>query len=615
MSDCVNAFEGMPEIPKRIYEEIEKGFTKYLFFKTVRRGEREYTCTACHETFLCGEKVLKRTETPADRALYHARHNEEAVCPLCGAAATVKNVKTCSPSRLWACGCVAVFLAPSRDDVWFRCIFAERSYSKSLAGYTDSFEVMRYRLTPGQAVFWKKWGRDYPFVLQSTYEEPFAWNHGIYTEKYDYHILRGSELDIDDTFLRYHAYEQTSFWTPMFIRYLCHYARHPQLEMLVKLGHRDTVNELVSMSRENKSILDWTATRPWELYRLPRQIYNEWDKRGCKLHQLKLYKRLKGESVKDLDLAEKLWIMSYYQLQTAYALIAGARKLKADPKEVIRYIEKVQRESGGGCRHCPGITLHEATNLWLDYLSLVEKTGKMKTASAMPKDLKAEHDRLLSIANRKKREQEIKDRLKQEQEIRRRATEEGAELEKKYPKVRGIYEDIAPRYAFADETYTVVVPTSIADLIVEGNLLCHCIAHVERYYRRIETNESYLLFLRKTSAPDTPYYTLEVEPGGTVRQKRTFDDRQNEDIGDATEFLVKWQTEIQKRMTAGDRRLAAKSRKLRDEEFRELRENKVTVRNGFLRGKFLADVLEADLLEVGFEPAETKKTKKKGITA
>ena len=141
-------------------------------------------------------------------------------------------------------------------------------------------------------------------------------------------------------------------------------------------------------------------------------------------------------------------------------------------------------------------------------------------------------------------------------------------------------------------------------------MLCHCIAHVERYYKRIETQESYLMFLRKTKDPTTPYYTLEVEPGGAVRQKRTFDDRQNADIEEATEFLIKWQAELQKRMTAADRRLAAKSRKLRDEEFKELRENKVTVRNGYLRGKYLADVLEADLLDVGFE--NTKKKSKKG---
>lgn len=610
MNNDAKVFDGMPDIPERIYAEIDRAFTKYLFFKTIKKGEREYTCTACHNTFTEGEKCLKRTELPEDRVLYHAPHNFEAVCPMCKTKATVKNIKVCSVSRLYARGCVAVFLATSHDDVWFRCIFAERSYSKNLAGYTDSFEVMRYHLTPGNAEFYKKWGRDYPFQLMRTYEEPFSWNHGIFTEKYDYDILRGSELNIDDTFLKYHAYEHTSFWAPMFIRYLCHYAIHPQLEMLAKLGHRDTVNELVSMSRENKSIIDWSAKKPWELYRLPKNIYDEWDKRGNKLSQLKIFKRLKGSTVRDLDLSDKLWQVSNYRLSTVNSFIAGAKKLKAEPREVLRYIEKVQRESGGGCHHCPGITLTEAFNLWMDYLSLVTKTGKLKTASAMPKDLKGEHDRLVAVLSRKQAKEKIAERKKQEKEIRRRAELEGAELEKKYPRVRKVYADIAPRYSFSDEKYTVVVPIGISDLIVEGNMLCHCIAHVERYYKRIETHESYLMFLRKTKDPATPYYTLEVEPGGAVRQKRTFDDRQNADIKDATEFLIKWQEELQKRMTASDRRLAAKSRKLRDEEFKELRENKVTVRNGYLRGKYLADVLEADLLDVGFD--NVKKKNKKG---
>lgn len=602
-------FAGMPEIPQRIYDEIDRAFTKYLFFKTVKRGVREYTCTACHETFTEGEKILRRTMTSLDYALFHAPHNSVQRCPMCGAEATVKNVKACSPARLYARGCVAVFLATDPKNVWFRCVYAERSYRDSLAGGTNRFEMMRYHLVPGEATFWKKQWRNDAFRQMRVYEEPFAWNHGVFTEKCDYSILRGSELGIDDTFLRYHAYEHTSFWAPMFLRYLCHYAVHPQLEMLAKLGHRDTVDELVSGSRENRSILDWSASSPWELYRLPKQLYNEWDKRGHRLTQLKIFKRLKGSSAKDFELADKLWEMSNYRLATVNGFIAGAKKLKAEPREVLRYIEKVQRESVGGCHLCPGITLGEAFNLWMDYRELVEATDRLKTASAMPKDLKGEHDRLLGISNRRKSAQKIAERRKQEKELRRRAAEEGAELEKRYPKVKGIYAEIAPRYAFSDETYTVAVPTGIADLIFEGNMLCHCIARVERYYKRIETHESYLLFLRKTKEPDVPYYTLEVEPGGAIRQKRTYDDRQNEDIKDATEFLRKWQAELQKRMTAKDRRLAGKSRKLRNEEFRELRENRVTVRNGYLRGQYLADVLEADLLDIGFEVPITK-TKK-----
>ena len=41
-----------------------------------------------------------------------------------------------------------------------------------------------------------------------------------------------------------------------------------------------------------------------------------------------------------------------------------------------------------------------------------------------------------------------------------------------------------------------------------------------------------------------PYYTLEIEPDGTVRQKRTLFDRQHEDIEQATEFLQKWQKAV-----------------------------------------------------------------------
>ena len=49
------------------------------------------------------------------------------------------------------------------------------------------------------------------------------------------------------------------------------------------------------------------------------------------------------------------------------------------------------------------------------------------------------------------------------------------------------------------------------DIIVEGDMLDHCLRGGTRYWDRIQIQESYILFLRRTSAPDTPYYTLEIE--------------------------------------------------------------------------------------------------------
>ena len=64
-------------------------------------------------------------------------------------------------------------------------------------------------------------------------------------------------------------------------------------------------------------------------------------------------------------------------------------------------------------------------------------------------------------------------------------------------------------------------------------MLHHCVGNDgagERYYDRMERRESFIMFLRRTEEPNDPYYTLEIEPDGTVRQKRTLFDRQYEDI-------------------------------------------------------------------------------------
>ena len=117
------------------------------------------------------------------------------------------------------------------------------------------------------------------------------------------------------------------------------------------------------------------------------------------------------------------------------------------------------------------------------------------------------------------------------------------------------------------------------------------------YYERIERRESFIMFLRRTDEPEDPYYTLEIEPDGTVRQKRTLFDRQYEDIEQATEFLLKWQKVIAARLTGRDLKLAERSRELRKEEFIQMQKDRVIIHTGHLAGRLLADVLLADLLE------------------
>lgn len=172
------------------------------------------------------------------------------------------------------------------------------------------------------------------------------------------------------------------------------------------------------------------------------------------------------------------------------------------------------------------------------------------------------------------------------------------ELEQKFPHVSELCLSLKKKYEYSDDTYTVLAPSSILDIVMEGRALSHCVSNCDIYCERIERNESFILFLRLTTMPQTSYYTLEVEPGGTIRQKRTTFDRQNDDIKDAEAFLRKWQSVVSARMSAKDKDEAVKSKVLRVEMFSELQEKNVTINTGELAGHLLADVLMADLMEV-----------------
>ena len=127
----------------------------------------------------------------------------------------------------------------------------------------------------------------------------------------------------------------------------------------------------------------------------------------------------------------------------------------------------------------------------------------------------------------------------------------------------------------------------------------HCVNNTETYYERMSQQESYILFLRKTEQPTEAYYTLEVEPDGTIRQTRTFYNQQNEDIELARDFLVKWQKQLKKKLAKEDYKLAVKSQSLRKKEIDELRSKGVRVNGVGYCNKLLAEILEEDLMEAG----------------
>lgn len=226
-----------------------------------------------------------------------------------------------------------------------------------------------------------------------------------------------------------------------------------------------------------------------------------------------------------------------------------------------------------------GNPLNRIMNTWRDYINMAE-VAKMDIRNERiwkPKDLQAAHNEVILILQQGEMEKEAK------------------KLEKKWPKVNKNLERLK-KFEYTDGQFAIVAPESILDIVKEGRILQHCVHTCDFYFDRIQKDESYLFFLRRAEHKDVPWYTLEVEAGGNIRQKRTTGDNQNEDFEEAVLFIKKWQKEFIKRLTKEEKELGEKADQARLMEYTKLRQDGNKIWHGKLAGKLLADVLEADFM-------------------
>lgn len=241
------------------------------------------------------------------------------------------------------------------------------------------------------------------------------------------------------------------------------------------------------------------------------------------------------------------------------------------PEQLMNYIKRQQAEGYSGWKVATVLNQYE------DYLDMARLLDKHMDDEMVyrPRELKRRHDEAVEEHNR--RREEIK--RKRDKEAARRQAEQ---MRQKYPGYEDILLEIKSKYEYADDTYRIMVPGDFTEITAEGMALHHCVGNTERYFDRIVSRETYICFLRQQSSPETPFYTIEVEPGGTIRQHRGAYDEEP-DIDKIKPFLRAWQKEIKKRMSKEDHEYAKKSAVLRQKNIEELREkNNTRVLNGLM---------------------------------
>lgn len=521
----------------------------FIFYDYVRGGAKEGYCSFCEK------------KVPIQNPL----HNKETVCPRCK-----KKVLFKVSSKIQTL---------ERETYITECI--QRIKGGTVIRTFKNYCAYRNR-TPEKPDI-GLWEEERYLLLDNGTVKHYTW--GLYKNK------KTRWIPAERTYYRSIWGKKPIFYTKNIARLKKTVLKESAIDLWEKLPC--TASEYLFIERGNPAVEKLARVK---MFRLAEDMMKmRYDSRLLKQDETELSKLLKIDKARLKRLKKmdgNVYMLKWLQLEKlantiwpdAMIVDFGKEKFESDsdfgfldpPHHYVKiwnYLKKQSKMSGD--------SLEQVRVTWRDYTNMAEKAKWNIAAEQIlyPKNLKEAHGRAVLF-------------LKGES-MKRQADD----LAKKWPKVNEILPGIK-KFEYASGKYLIVVPNEILDIVKEGTALSHCVHTCDFYFDRIQKNESYLFFLRKVKAPDTPWYTLEVEPSGNIRQKRTTGDNQNKDFQEAIPFLKEWQQVFKSRLTKEEKELGILADRARIEEYKKLRKDGNKVWHGRLAGKLLVDVLENDFMAV-----------------
>lgn len=471
---------------------IRDMFPQYLFFRNEYTDDgwevsstpvRLCTCTACRETF---EAV--RGNYPRGKL-----HGERCNCPNCGreveGRAVHKYKYEMRSLEQW------IKTAVLRVEDGALLIEAGEAFRKftwdDLEGDITWNPRRRYYIAPGVVQGWyygvvpgSWWCGQYMMEWHARKNVEDAFHPEMYTYNGAYRIV-GLEkalalpgfkyCQIEDFYYYRYAADIMRDAARWIVPYLAWYALHPQIEMAVKLGFADAVEELIEDGRKNARLLNWKAKTPKEFLKLRAEDAKAVLRAEIGLDGLRKWKEQAGS----LGITRYMEIMERVGRDNMQLLCSCAKDAGCGLPAAVRYVERLRPP-------CPqyGVSLREILRAWSDYLDMAQTLGydlSEKTV-AMPKDLQRRHDAAAETIR----------------------IESGRVEMKKYKQRRRMLEK---KFAFAMEGLRVVVPVSSAEIVQEGKTLHHCVGG---YAARHIEGKTTILFIRKRRTPGRSFLTVEL---------------------------------------------------------------------------------------------------------
>ena len=524
-------------------KQINKVFEPFIFYRNLKDGTKECFCTSCNEHFIFD---IGRVYTSDDLDFFNSKHNEVRRCPKCGRLCTIKSIgRARNAGNLWQEIRVVVVEIINENAVLFKCYYASKGYSQEVF-YTNKYRWLKpvkagsdeerfmkiaepqlsrvYLLQPGNVQnarleHYFYWYNDPGWKLKNKANEPF---YGMFGAGTDYAIIN-LEL-IYKTFLRYAALKewkntfkkQYGNWSMSIISFLCRSAEYPALETLTKLGFEKIVDEAVICNRYHKRYVNWNAKSPWDIFKMPKTEYKKL-LAFMSVHPsyLMLYieiyhtlqrLKIKGGMERAYRLADICGGAEWIWKETVLVLL----KQGYNATKFENYLNKNTKS---------GSTPYATLILLKDYWKMAQelKYDLNDEVVRFPKNLKSAHDTA-----------DMNIKLIKEDEWRK-ANAEKLKKVRKYKK----------QYGYIGEKYSIILPTTPADIVAEGQLMHHCVGgYADRHF----SGALCICFLRKNDDIETPLYTIEMRGKklGQVQRKGNAHPTFREEDAEVKAFFDEW---------------------------------------------------------------------------
>jgi len=293
--------------------------------------------------------------------------------------------------------------------------------------------------------------------------------------------------------------------------YMRVWCKYPHVENLVRCGYSALVNDMIDactyksyntkdqhLNMEDlKCALDWKKRKPHEMLQLQKEDMGITTK--LPWWDLRLYAVCKSRY--SVTLPQKLLLQTGIKKELVTVLLRGKHGFYPQPLRLLNYLKKNEESSG----------ISNALGLLRDYWdALYDLYGEISSKLAFPAKLKEAHDDMTARAE-----------CKANEEISNKIETRGRRFEK---------------LSFADEEtgLTIFPCPNQYELIREGKHLNHCVA---RYAKSIAGGKTSIFLVRKTAAPDTPFFTLEFK-NGEIAQNHGYGNC--DPTPEVTAFVDKW---------------------------------------------------------------------------